>query len=287
MVSRKTNPRTYITEVQKAFEAELYRRLVSDPKDRHPHDPLKRGIRQRIEEDDWFDLTETTVDDLFTDGGSLAAQDGFEFPENPQRSVEFDEWLEDAIDRGVLVRVDRQRVLAGEHWTGTHMRAASRQGIRHGDRELRRAGIEVAEDSVAASLRTPVHQKILKSGYRRAYDKLDGITADMSSEISRVMSEGLGAGKHPSAIATDMNKRVDVGLTRSRRMSRTETAWNYNTHSLNRYSEYGVDRVELLTSDPCDLCADIASGGPYPVGDAPQIPSASHPNCVCSWSPLV
>lgn len=292
MVQRKTNPRTWIVEVQKAFEADIYHRLVRD--NREPpqvEEPLKQAILRQIVEEDalGFDVEFAEVADIFaTDGGVVIAQD-FEFAEDPQRTADFEDWLNGKISNDVLEELPRDRILDADHWTSGHVRDASTQGVRHGNRELRRAGITPGEDPIGTVLRTPVHRDIVRSGYIRAYDELDGITSEMAADIGRTMSDGLSDGLGPREIASNMNNRVDkVGLTRSRRVARTETARVYNDHSLARYSEHGITQVDVLTSDPCEICQDIAAGAPYTLEEAQGLlPGESHPNCVCSFQPRV
>lgn len=283
MVKRKTNPRTHIVEVQKRFEAELYHRLIRDARDPPIHDPLKPEIGRRVIDEDALGLR----DGLVTDGGTgtLTAQE-FDFPENPELAADFETWLNEKIEGDVLHELPRNQVVAGDHWTAEHIRAASRQGVKHGDRELRRSGFDVEAEPASAVVRAPVHQDMLQSGYLRAYDELDGISSEMATEISRSMSEGLAEGLNPRETASRMNERVDVGLTRSRRLARTESSRVYNNHSLARFDEFGVAEVDVLTFEPCDLCQAIAAGGPYSLQEARGlVPGSTHPNCVCSLTP--
>ena len=281
MVKRKNNPETHITEVQKAFEAEFYHRLVRDSREPPIHDPLKPAIRERVIEDDTLGLHNR----LQAVSASVVAE--FEFPENPERAAEFESWLNEKIEDDVLEDLGRDLVIDGEHWTAEHIRDASKQGIKHGDRQLRRSGFDVDDEPVSSVVRAPVHQDVIQSGYLRAYDELEGITTDMATDISRTMSDGLAEGWGPRKTASAMNDRVDkVGLTRSRRLARTETSRAYNDHSLVRFDEFGVTHVDVLTHEPCDLCASVAAGGPYTLEEARGlVPGSTHPNCVCSLTP--
>lgn len=284
MVKRKNNPRTHINEVQRRFEADLYRRLVQDNRDRSTRTPLKSKIRRKVVDEDAFDLT---------DSGSLSAShsgslQAYEFPENPERSAEFEEWLDRQVKRGVLVQVGRDRVIDGDHWTSEYIRDAGKQGIKHGNRELRRAGVEPDDTPVGAALRAPVHTDILQAGYLRSYDELDKITSEMATEISRAMSDGLAQGWNPRKTASAMNERVDnVGLTRSRRIARTETMRAYHDHSIARYGEHDIQKVRIVTYNPCDVCENLAADNPYTLEEARGlIPGSTHPNCVCATAPV-
>lgn len=291
MVQRKNNPRTQINEVQRRFESDLYHRLVRDDRDRPQHEPLAEWIRERIADDDALGLDSDDASDL--DGLDIFAPDGgtreitadFDFAEDPARAADFEEWLAEKIEEDVLVATDRGDVIDGGHWSAEYIRDSSKQGIKHADRELRRVGIDPDGEAVNQVLRTPVQRDIVAAAYRRTYDELEGVTEQMGREIARSMSDGLSQGKNPVDIARDMTERTDVGLSRSRRIARTETARTYNTSTAARYDDHGVTQVRVLTSNPCEACASLAAGGPYPVEDAADL-LPEHSNCVCSISPV-
>lgn len=270
MVKRKTNPRTQITEIQKAFEADLYHRLIRDD----DGEPLAPAIRERVVEEDALGLETIQLQ--------------FEFPENPEAAAEFEDWLDGKIRSDVLESASRSQIVDGRHYSSEYLYQSSQQGVKHAHRELRRAGVDLSDEdtSLGTVLRTPVHEDILASAYVRAYDELDNVTSAMSTEISRVMSESLAEGVNPRETARRMTDRVDkVGLTRSRRIARTETARTYNLHSAARYDQMGVTEVKVLTANPCDRCADLASSNPHPIENAASLLPV-HPNCVCSIAPI-
>jgi hypothetical protein len=280
MVKRKTNDRTQITEIQKAFEADLYHRLWRDTDG--DHDPLREEITEEIVDEDALGLETISLS-----YNHETAQLDFEFPENPEEAANFEDWLEGKIRSDVLESASRSQVVDGAHFSSDYIYQSSEQGIKHSHRELRRVGVDLddEETNLGTILRTPVHQDIMESAYLRAYDELDGITSEMGTEIRRVMSESLADGVNPRETARRMNDRVDkVGMTRARRMARTETARTYNLHSAARYSDLGVTEVDVLTANPCEKCADLASSNPHPVEDAGGLLPV-HPNCVCSIAP--
>lgn len=270
MVKRKTNPRTQITEIQKAFEADIYHRLIRDS----DGEPLAPEIRRRVVEEDALGLETIQLQ--------------FEFPENPEAAAEFEDWLDRKIRSDVLESAERSKVVNGRHFSSEYLYQSSQQGVKHAHRELRRAGVDLSDEEtqIGTILRTPVHEDILSSAYVRAYDELDNVTSAMSTDISRVMSESLADGVNPRETARRMTDRVDkVGLTRGRRIARTETARTYNLHSAARYSDMGVTEVKVLTASPCEKCASLASSNPYPIEDAASL-LPQHPNCVCSIAPI-
>lgn len=283
MVQRKTNPRTQITEVQKSFEAAFYHRLIRDDRDPPQHDPLAPAIREKVVDEDALGLE--TI--------QLRAADArlqFEFDENPRQAAEFEDWLNRKIRTDVLELGSRSDVVSGRHYTSEYIRQSSEQGVKHARRELRRAGVDLADEdvSIGGVLRTPVHRDIIESAYIRTYDELEGITSEMATDISRTMSDGLSQGWNPRRTASEMAGRVDdVGLTRSRRLARTETSRVYTQHAAARYDDHGVREVKILTHDPCDDCASLAADDPYPIEEAGSlIPARTHPSCVCTIAPV-
>lgn len=285
MVQRKTNDRTQITEIQKAFEADLYHRLIRDSEAKHNAQPLRQALRVRVVDDDALELTTLQFTHV---GSDTEAALQFDFPENPDAAADFEDWLDGKINNDVLERASRSRVVDGRHYSSEYIRQSSEQGVKHADRELKRAGAgDLVDDDtpVSAILRTPVHEDIMRSAFIRSYDELDNITGEMATEISRVMSDSLADGVNPRETARRMNDRVDVGLTRSRRIARTETARTYNLHSAARYDDLGVTEVRILTANPCDRCVGLREGGPYSVSEAGSL-LPEHPNCVCSIAPI-
>lgn len=73
-------------------------------------------------------------------------------------------------------------------------------------------------------------------------------------------------------------------------IARTETARATSIAARELYNDLGVEQVEWLVADPCDLCADNADASPIPIGDT--FPSGdneppAHPNCMCSIAPYI
>ncbi|MBQ6098969.1 MAG: hypothetical protein IJL02_03805 [Methanobrevibacter sp.] len=68
---------------------------------------------------------------------------------------------------------------------------------------------------------------------------------------------------------------------RARMIARTEHARAVNTGTLQAYSNYGVEHVEIITvgdSSVCDICLDLQDNNPYTLQEAMALLPA-HPNC--------
>lgn len=73
-------------------------------------------------------------------------------------------------------------------------------------------------------------------------------------------------------------------------VARTEMGRALMAEQSDTYAENGVESVEWLALDPCELCAENESEGPIPVGT--EFPSGdlyppAHPNCYCDLVPVI
>lgn len=214
----------------------------------------------------------------------------FRFEEDEEAVEAFELWLQAAIAQEVLERVPLRRVERGQHYTASFLRSAYLRGLQGAERRLNDAGVEVSDSNIGAMFNMPIHQRTVQTVYTRAYENLEGITEDMQASIRDELSAALSQGWNPRKAATQLNREVDdIGITRARTLSRTEISNAYNTASARRYSQSGaVEKVDILTSDPCPICKALATNGPYPVSEAAGlIPGRTHPRCVCSIAPVV
>lgn len=134
----------------------------------------------------------------------------------------------------------------------------------------------------------PVDQKVVSILEERNLTELDGITAAMSSGITRAISDGVLNGKGIESIARDIDELVDgIGRDRARLLARTETMTAFNRAALTQYDKIGVDEVEWYTSHLENVCEDCESldGQKFPMGEAPPCPY--HPNCPCILLPVI
>ncbi len=83
--------------------------------------------------------------------------------------------------------------------------------------------------------------------------------------------------------------RLISPYARARMIARTEHARAVNTGTLQAYSNYGVEKVEIITvgdSLVCDDCIDLQDNNPYTLEEAMNLLPV-HPNCRCSYGPVV
>lgn len=260
---------TQTTQLRQRFEGELSRRFRK----------LKGSINRHLVDQD-----------------ALGLRVNFAFPRSAAKVAQFMEWLKDQQRVGIL-EVTRGGALsrAGETtWMTTYIQSAYQKGLARSANRLRAAGADVAEDWVARAVTRPFHADRAGLLYTRAFADLEGITAVMDQQISRVLTQGLIEGRGARDLAKLVNDRVDkIGITRARMLARTETIRAHAEGSLNTYEEAQVLGVELEAefataqdSSVCPECEAAAKGGPYTLAEARGMVPL-HPNCRCAWLPIV
>lgn len=91
----------------------------------------------------------------------------------------------------------------------------------------------------------------------------------------------------------ELSRNIDQLLNdpqRSLIIANTEMNRAMSQASMDSYEEFGVDKVEWVTADPCEICSENEDAGAIPTGD--QFPSGdteppAHPNCRCAIAPVI
>lgn len=193
---------------------------------------------------------------------------------------QFMQWLRRQQRRGVLEIVSRDN--------NVYVRRAAERGLRWAEARLRDTGASVDRASLEATFRAPVDGSTLRLLYQRNYDLLEGITSDVSNQISEELTRGLAQGHDPNAIARTIADRIDsVALHRSTLLARNELQYAANQASLRRYRSFGVGEVEVIGHNPCEQCERYV-GNTYPIDDPPAAGFPPyHPQCRCSTLPVI
>lgn len=246
---------------------------------------VKKLIRETIVDNDYFGLDKSRVVAM---ASSLKAP--FEFTTTPQKINAFMEWLRGAQDAeilGVTERVGRT-VVAQSAWQDVYVRRTYAKGVEWAEKKLAEKGISVTAEELRDVFARPIHADELGLLYTRNFTELEGINEAMDQVISRHLADGLAQGQGPREIARLLAKDVDnIGINRARTLARTEISRAQSVASLNRYTDYGVKKVELLVGPgPCLSGECDAMRGEYEIKDAQGI-IPIHPNCKCAWSPVV
>lgn len=241
---------------------------------------LRGVIRETVVENDALKLPART---------NIEAEEDFEFEKNPAKQVAFDNRLQKWIDDGILEPVSEEQRKNGDHYTAYWVNAGYAAGLEFANQQLSEVGMDVASpDEVRDLFRRPIHADELEILYTRNYAALEDITEDVDKSISTILTKAMRKGWNAQDAADKMTAEVeDIQRSRARTMARSEIMHAHNQSAFNRYREYGVEEVRILTHDPCPICRPIGLGDPYPIGEVPKGGPPFHPNCVCVPAPVV
>lgn len=109
--------------------------------------------------------------------------------------------------------------------------------------------------------------------------KLDRIGTSLASSLER----GLGARETAAGINAIINDPQHALV-----ISRTEMARSMSVATRDTYETAGIEQVEWLVADGCDICQENADASPlgidetFPSGDSEP---PAHPNCECALAP--
>lgn len=153
-----------------------------------------------------------------------------------------------------------------------------------------------AEGALAVTFAAPIHRDAVELIYTRAFEDLKGITRAMSQRISRELAQGLAEGVSP----LDMARRLagkdgavkKIGITRARTLARTEVIRAHAEATLNEYERFGLEEVDLevelsVNADACPICKSWKNSNGIVSIQASRGVIPLHPNCRCSWKPVV
>lgn len=216
--------------------------------------------------------------------------DDFRFLNDAAKRERFQSWLREQIDSGVLEPAGGRAVRRGNHWTAQYVRRAYEKGATDAGAKLRQAGVDA--EQLEDVFNQPIHSSKIELIYSRTYDGLEGITQEMDTQMSRVLSEAMSEGVNPREAASRLNDRVDaVGTTRARTLAQTEIIHAHAEGTLDRYESEDFTEVEVqaehLTAGDSRVCPECASlqGTTYTVQEARGLIPV-HPRCRCSFSPV-
>ena len=137
---------------------------------------------------------------------------------------------------------------------------------------------------------------------------IQGVSKTSLDRIGTILATALTSGAKPSSVAgqvaeeirqsrkelaDEMRDELDDLLddpSRALTIAQTEMTRAVTAASRELYQESGVELVEWLVAEPCDVCQENAEASPiridsvFPSGDTEP---PAHPNCVCDLAPYV
>lgn len=124
----------------------------------------------------------------------------------------------------------------------------------------------------------------------RSFTDLEGVTDEMSTRMTRHLTDGLVQGKGPREVAREMDKDLNLGRNRALTIARTNLVGVQAEGQLHAMEEMGVTEVgvavEWSTADDgkvCSLCEPL-EGVVFKVEEAHGL-LPRHPNCRCAFMP--
>lgn len=254
------------------------RRLVGEEDifglgDDRPSPPDVRAIEDVRAGDDATGTGEWTISEQLAPAPSPREFDRLTASERHERFVD---WLERAQrDNVVGPIVDRE---------GRFIERAYESGTRNGETFIRRSGRRIPP-GVDVTAHGPIERRVIERLYTRSYEDARGVGADVSRDISRVISAAYANNYGPERTARELTDRVDsVGKHQSTLIARTTLMEAHNEAALATYETINANEVDVITAiDACDICRDIASDNPHSLEKAwGLVPGKTHPQCRCT-----
>ena len=289
---------TRTTALRNAFASQMNRRF----------DALASLVYKAIVTQDCFGMKPTTYQ------VGLPGERAFAFATSQEKIEAFMRWLQEQVDAGVLQLRFAQQLGTSlqSEWTNIYIEDSYKRGVMRARYEMEQAGYEVPSiwttGGVAAVMGTPFHLDRVGLLYTRVYSDLKGITDAMSSQISRVLAQGMIDGDGMRLIARKLLRVItgtgaELGITdtlgrfisakrRAEILARTEIIRAHHLATIQEYRNWGVVgvrvRAEWMTAGDDRVCEKCASmeGKTFTLDEAePLLPA--HPNCRCIMLPMI
>jgi hypothetical protein len=130
------------------------------------------------------------------------------------------------------------------------------------------------------------------AGLRRLLDRagvtIQGINNTTLDRIGTQLGQALATGETDIKLAGLIKDLLD-DPNRALVIANTEMNRAMSVASVESYQSFGVEQVEWLVMEPCDICAEndgvvVDLMSEFPSGDTEP---PAHPNCVCSIAPVI
>lgn len=188
---------------------------------------------------------------------------------------------------------------AGNYWE-EYINEAYRRGTERAFVDANKYGL-VASDSavfvgakgqfIRTQLMKPTTVGKVKMLASRTFTDLTGVTSTMSTQMSRVLVNGLTQGDGIRVLSKNMSDRIGaIGRTRAETIARTELSVVHNEAQLDAFEALGLDELGIMVEwqtarKPCPLC-EAMKGVVVKTSEARgMIPR--HPRCLCVFIPAM
>jgi hypothetical protein len=283
---------------------------------------LARDIKKAIIEDDVFGLIEprhelVKIITVYESPGKEA----FKFSTSQDKVSQFMKWLKQQEKKGLLqtTNINTSGAPIEKAWTDMYISDSYKRGVTRARYEMGAAGMGTPgieeTGGISASMSTPFHMDRVGMLYARTFEDLKGITAQMDSQISRILSQGIIDGDGPQLLAGKIvesiqGKTGELSLIRKSKLgndiiinprqramtlARTEIIRAHHSAMVQEYKNWAVEGVvvkaEWVTAgfNVCDKCLALEKGGDNGVYSLNEIEGMipAHPNCRCIALPTM
>lgn len=237
----------------------------------------------------------------------------FDFPTDSRKVEEFMKWIEKLIEQNILTTTTIPQLggAISQRWTDVFILDSYKRGVIRARQEMRKVNSSIPSieqtGGIEVSMSTPFHADRVGLLYIRTYEDLKGITSQMSTQISRVLSQGMIDGDNPRLIARKLNYVISgmgesLGTTdtlgrfipakrRAEMLARTEIIRAHHKAMVQEYRNWGISGVRVLAEfrtagdrRVCDRCQSM-EGNIYTLDQAENLIPV-HPLCRCIILPF-
>jgi len=258
----------------------IRRRFVSEMQRRF--NLLAQAVRKLVVTEDAFGLR---VNPMMI----LQADQAWRFATDSGKIDAYKNWLQKEVDAKVLTVSG-----TGDPWTSTYIESGYKKGVE-------RAYIDVnkkfdfysgsQQEFLRDAFNSPEMMSKVQLLMTRSFEELKGVTAAMSQQMGRILSDGLIKGEGPAKIARSLTDNIKkLTRTRANVIARTEIIHAHAEGQLDSFQRLNIEEVSAMVEwstagddRVCEQCLSL-EGETFTIEEARgQIPL--HPNCRCAWMP--
>lgn len=293
---------TNTTSLRQAFARDMKSRFMK----------LKLAIVEAIVKQDCFGMIPNRVMSFRV---ATPGDRAFAFMRDPQKVEAFMRWLRLQVDKGLLSVGQLQQIgnAIESAWTNLYILDSYKRGIMRARYEMQKAGMNVPSVDESGGMDlimgTPFHMDRVGLLYSRVFSELTGITAQMDTIISQILTQGMIDGSGMREIARKLIAAIDgtnlgsLGIIdklgrfipaqrRALMLVRTEVIRAFHLAAIQEYRNWGLEgvyvRAEWKTAGDDRVCESCNSleGKIYTLDEIePMIPL--HPQCRCIALPYI
>jgi len=282
---------TKTTLLRNAFVKDMNKRFTE----------LALVVKRSVYNNDCFGLKKS---DLQGNQMQPVSEEEFKYKSSSEKIALFLLWLQAQTDRGIL-NIARFT----DPWTNRYVYEAYRRGVIRARAELIKAGYKVPTieemGGIEVVLKNIYHVETLGLLQGKVFTDLKGITDAMSSQISRILTQGFLNGETSALIARKLVATIngtgmgDLGITdtlgrfipaarRAEMLAETEIIRVFADATLQEFRNWGVEKItakaEFRTAGDdkvCEKCIHL-EGKVYTLDEASGVIPV-HTKCRCTW----